>query len=171
MQTGVGAAPPAQELRDMREATEVDRIVELRLAGREGLVPAGPDRERVAYLDRVASRRPVSAPSTSRLRTWSVKPSTTPSRRVIFQQVASVVTSPRKVLGECCADGLHSADPRTDCGKQHKTLRRHLEVAHQLTPEPYRERFGLKRDYPMVPPGYSRQRSEMPSASAWAVAQ
>ena len=47
------------------------------------------------------------------------------------------------------------------CGKQQKTLRRHLDIAHQLTPEAYRERFGLKPDYPMTAPGYSRQRSEM----------
>jgi predicted transcriptional regulator len=47
------------------------------------------------------------------------------------------------------------------CGKQHKTLRRHLDVAHQLTPESYREQFGLRTDYPMAAPGYSRQRSEM----------
>ena len=47
------------------------------------------------------------------------------------------------------------------CGKQQKVLRRHLEVAHQLTPEAYREQFGLKPDYPMAAPGYSRQRSEM----------
>ena len=47
------------------------------------------------------------------------------------------------------------------CGKKQKTLRRHLRVAHQLTPEAYREQFGLKPDYPMAAPGYSRQRSEM----------
>jgi predicted transcriptional regulator len=47
------------------------------------------------------------------------------------------------------------------CGKRQKILRRHLDVAHQLTPEAYRERFGLKPDYPMAAPGYSRQRSEM----------
>jgi predicted transcriptional regulator len=47
------------------------------------------------------------------------------------------------------------------CGKQQKTLRRHLDVAHQLTPEVYREQFGLRPDYPMAAPGYSRQRSEM----------
>jgi predicted transcriptional regulator len=47
------------------------------------------------------------------------------------------------------------------CSKQQKTLRRHLGVAHQLTPEAYRERFGLRPDYPMAAPGYSRQRSEL----------
>jgi MucR family transcriptional regulator, transcriptional regulator of exopolysaccharide biosynthesis len=47
------------------------------------------------------------------------------------------------------------------CGKSQKTLRRHLSTAHQLTPDAYREQFGLKPDYPMAAPGYSRQRSEM----------
>jgi predicted transcriptional regulator len=47
------------------------------------------------------------------------------------------------------------------CGKQQKVLRRHLAIAHQLTPEAYREQFGLKPDYPMAAPSYSRQRSEM----------
>jgi predicted transcriptional regulator len=47
------------------------------------------------------------------------------------------------------------------CGKPQKVLRRHLAVAHELTPEAYREQFGLKADYPMAAPGYSRQRSEM----------
>ena len=47
------------------------------------------------------------------------------------------------------------------CGKRQTTLRRHLEIAHQLTPEAYREQFGLRPDYPMAAPGYSRQRSEV----------
>jgi predicted transcriptional regulator len=46
------------------------------------------------------------------------------------------------------------------CGKQQKTLRRHLHTAHQLAPDAYREQFGLKPDYPMAAPSYSRQRSE-----------
>jgi predicted transcriptional regulator len=47
------------------------------------------------------------------------------------------------------------------CGGQHRTLRRHLDVAHRLTPEAYREQFELRPDYPMTAPTYSRQRSEM----------
>jgi predicted transcriptional regulator len=47
------------------------------------------------------------------------------------------------------------------CGEQHRTLRRHLNVVHQLTPEAYRDLFELKSDYPMVAPGYARQRSEI----------
>ena len=47
------------------------------------------------------------------------------------------------------------------CGKRQTTLRRHLAIAHQLTPEAYRERFGLRPEYPMTAPDYSRQRSEV----------
>lgn len=44
-------------------------------------------------------------------------------------------------------------------GKPYSTLRRHL-TANGLTPEEYRQRYGLKTDYPMVAPGYSASRSE-----------
>ena len=45
-------------------------------------------------------------------------------------------------------------------GKPYKTLRRHLS-RHGLTPEQYRERFGLKPDYPMVSESYSQHRRDM----------
>ena len=45
-------------------------------------------------------------------------------------------------------------------GKPYKTLRRHL-ARHGLTPDQYRERFGLKADYPMVSESYSNARREM----------
>ena len=47
------------------------------------------------------------------------------------------------------------------CGKRQKMLRRHLGVAHGLTPSAYREMFGLKSDYPMVAPSYSEERAEL----------
>ena len=45
-------------------------------------------------------------------------------------------------------------------GKPYKTLRRHL-ARHGLTPDQYRERFGLKPDYPMVSESYSAVRRDM----------
>ena len=45
-------------------------------------------------------------------------------------------------------------------GKPYKTLRRHLS-RHGMTPEQYRERFGLKSDYPMVSETYSQARRDM----------
>ena len=49
------------------------------------------------------------------------------------------------------------------CGKRQTTLRRHLEIAHQLTPEAYREQFGLRPDYPMAAPGRCGEPSLTPS--------
>jgi predicted transcriptional regulator len=45
-------------------------------------------------------------------------------------------------------------------GRPYKTLRRHL-ATHGLTPDQYRERFGLKPDYPMVAEAYSESRRAM----------
>jgi predicted transcriptional regulator len=45
-------------------------------------------------------------------------------------------------------------------GKPYRTLRRHL-TTNGLTPEDYRQRYGLKSDYPMVAPSYSESRSAM----------
>lgn len=45
-------------------------------------------------------------------------------------------------------------------GKPYRTLRRHL-AGHGLTPAEYRERYGLKADYPMVAESYSEARRAM----------
>lgn len=45
-------------------------------------------------------------------------------------------------------------------GKPYRTLRRHLST-HGLSPAEYRQRYGLKADYPMVAPAYSEQRRTM----------
>lgn len=45
-------------------------------------------------------------------------------------------------------------------GKPYRTLRRHLST-HGLTPDDYRQRYGLRPDYPMVAPSYSESRSAM----------
>lgn len=45
-------------------------------------------------------------------------------------------------------------------GKPYRTLKRHLST-NGLTPAEYRERYGLKPDYPMVAPSYAASRSEM----------
>jgi predicted transcriptional regulator len=45
-------------------------------------------------------------------------------------------------------------------GKPYKTLRRHLST-NGMTPEEYRERYGLKPDYPMVAANYSESRRAM----------
>ncbi len=46
-------------------------------------------------------------------------------------------------------------------GKQLKMLKRHLKTTYDMTPEEYRERWGLPPDYPMVAPNYAKQRSKL----------
>ena len=43
-------------------------------------------------------------------------------------------------------------------GRKFKTLKRHLSTAYGLTPQLYRERWGLPRDYPMVAPNHAKRR-------------
>ena len=52
-----------------------------------------------------------------------------------------------------------------DNGKKFKSLRRHLQSAFGMTPEEYRAKWGLPRDYPMVAPGYAAKRSELAKLS------
>jgi predicted transcriptional regulator len=47
------------------------------------------------------------------------------------------------------------------CGAKFKSLKRHLQSAHQLTPREYRDAFKLKKDYPIVAPAYAAQRSDL----------
>ena len=46
-------------------------------------------------------------------------------------------------------------------GKKFKSLKRHLRTQYNLTPEQYREKWGLPVDYPMVAPNYAAARSEL----------
>ena len=48
-----------------------------------------------------------------------------------------------------------------DDGKKFKSLKRHLMTHHNLTPQQYREKWGLPPDYPMVAPNYSATRSSL----------
>lgn len=43
-------------------------------------------------------------------------------------------------------------------GKRMKMLKRHLMTDHQMTPDQYRQKWGLNTDYPMVAPNYAEQR-------------
>jgi predicted transcriptional regulator len=46
-------------------------------------------------------------------------------------------------------------------GKKFKSLKRHLRTQYNMTPEQYREKWGLPPDYPMVAPNYAKARSEL----------
>ena len=46
-------------------------------------------------------------------------------------------------------------------GKRFKSLKRHLRTQYSMTPEQYREKWGLPLDYPMVAPNYASARSQL----------
>ena len=46
-------------------------------------------------------------------------------------------------------------------GKKFKSLKRHLRTHYNLSPEEYREKWGLPHDYPMVAPNYAAARSQL----------
>ena len=46
-------------------------------------------------------------------------------------------------------------------GKKLKLLKRHLMTHYNLTPDQYRQRWGLAADYPMVAPNYAEKRREL----------
>lgn len=46
-------------------------------------------------------------------------------------------------------------------GKKFKSLKRHLRTQYSMTPEQYREKWGLGADYPMVAPNYAAARSQL----------
>ncbi len=46
-------------------------------------------------------------------------------------------------------------------GKKFKSLKRHLRAHYDMTPEEYRTKWGLPKDYPMVAPNYAKARSAL----------
>ena len=49
-------------------------------------------------------------------------------------------------------------------GKRLKMLKRHLMTHYQMTPDQYRQKWGLNSDYPMVAPNYAEQRRNLAKA-------
>lgn len=46
-------------------------------------------------------------------------------------------------------------------GRKFKSLKRHLRTKYDMTPDDYRAKWGLPKDYPMVAPAYAKARSEL----------
>lgn len=46
-------------------------------------------------------------------------------------------------------------------GKKFKSLKRHLRTKYEMSPEEYRAKWGLPKDYPMVAPNYAKARSDL----------
>jgi predicted transcriptional regulator len=46
-------------------------------------------------------------------------------------------------------------------GRKFKSLKRHLRTRYDMSPEEYRAKWGLPKDYPMVAPNYAKARSDL----------
>ncbi len=46
-------------------------------------------------------------------------------------------------------------------GRKFKSLKRHLRTKYNMSPEEYRAKWGLAKDYPMVAPNYAKARSDL----------
>jgi predicted transcriptional regulator len=90
----------------------------------------------------------------------------------LIGQVHSALTQVSSGQGEALAEGLKPATPVKksitsdyivclEDGRKFKSLRRHLRTRYNLTPEQYREKWGLGSDYPMVAPNYAAERSRL----------
>ncbi|PPQ34935.1 MucR family transcriptional regulator [Rhodoblastus acidophilus] len=77
--------------------------------------------------------------------------------------VEAAAEDPKKLEPAVSIKNSISADALTClcCGKTFKSLKRHLQSEHNMSPDEYRSAFGLKADYPIVAPNYSEQRSAL----------
>ena len=78
----------------------------------------------------------------------------TPAAPVVVAEKQKPAVNPKKSIHDdyiiCLEDG-----------KKFKSLKRHLRTHYNLSPEEYREKWGLPPDYPMVAPNYSARRSAL----------
>lgn len=79
------------------------------------------------------------------------------------EEAPADVAQPRATRAQVAKSVTADALVSFEDGKRYKTLRRHLST-RGLSPDQYREKWGLPRDYPMVAPSYSAARSEMAKA-------
>jgi predicted transcriptional regulator len=89
--------------------------------------------------------------------------------------IGQVHTALKRVVGAPAAAPADAAKPAVpvrrsiasdyivclEDGKKFKSLRRHLRTQYKMTPEQYREKWGLPPDYPMVAPNYAAARSQL----------
>src|SRR6266568_3918278 len=90
----------------------------------------------------------------------------------LIGQVHTALTRVSSGYGEALGNALRPAIPANksiasdyiiclEDGQKFKSLKRHLRTHHNLTPEQYREKWGLDSDYPMVAPNYAAARSRL----------
>ncbi len=111
-----------------------------------------------------------SLESVSKIVSAYVSANTLPSGELsqLIKTVHEALTNP----GQAAASPLEPAVPIKksikpdyviclEDGRKLKMLKRHLRTAYDMTPDEYRQKWGLSSDYPMVAPKYAARRSEL----------
>ena len=98
------------------------------------------------------------------------RPRTLPSLIASIHAALSGVSN-GPVEAEPGTQGTGGADPQVESrpdflicledGRKFKSLKRHLRTKYDMSPEEYRAKWGLPKDYPMVAPNYAKARSEL----------
>jgi predicted transcriptional regulator len=100
------------------------------------------------------------------------------NNRVMAAELATLINAVFQTVAGMNGGQVHAGEPQkpmvsvkrsvTDdyivCledGKKFKSLKRHLRTQYNMTPEQYREKWGLSADYPMVAPNYAAARSQL----------
>jgi predicted transcriptional regulator len=79
----------------------------------------------------------------------------------VTEQTAPVVVEPLKPAVPVKKSITNDFIICLEDGKQFKSLKRHLRTQYNLSPDAYREKWGLPPDYPMVAPNYAQARSNL----------
>lgn len=104
------------------------------------------------------------------------------NNNVSVDEVSDLITNVHEALASLCGGGTQEEeqlDPAVSIrssvkkdhlvcledGKKMKMLKRHLMTDHGMTPDEYRARWDLPRDYPMVAPEYAEKRRDLAKKS------
>ncbi len=105
---------------------------------------------------------------TALLSAYSVAPADLPGMiKGVYDALANTI-APAEPPAEPAVSIKKSVTPNhiacLEDGKKFKMLKRHLRTVHHLSPEEYRQKWGLVSNYPMTAPAYAEQRSALAKA-------
>lgn len=88
--------------------------------------------------------------------------------QLVYQSLCNINTKQSFILAAPSNPAVSIEDSITpdfliclEDGRRLKMLKRHLKTAYNMTPEQYRERWGLPHNYPMVAPNYAKVRTSI----------
>ena len=122
-----------------------------------------------------------SAPNYIRL-TSSIVSAYVRQNPVVIEGLPAMIASVHRTIIELGDPGVHSVTDKKPAvpiknsirpdyivcledGRHLKMLKRYIRARFKLSPDEYRKKWGLPRDYPMVAPNYSQTRSKLAKAS------